>query len=456
MAKESIWNNPDRDRSVIASFCEGYKNFLTGCKTERECVDYFIAELKKTGAMDLGDVIASGASVKPGDIVYADMMKKSLVMFRIGKKSPAEGLRILGAHIDSPRLDLKPNPLYEDHELALLDTHYYGGIKKYQWTVLPMAMHGVVIKKDGTVIPVKIGEETNEPVFSISDLLPHLGKSQQEKKLGEAITGEGLDILCGSIPAADGEKSRVKATVLSILKEKYSIEEEDFISAELEIVPAGPARDQGFDQSLIMAYGQDDRICAYTSFLAFMECADTEYTSACVLADKEEIGSVGATGMHSRFFEDSVSDLMDVCGVYSELTLRRAFRKTKVLSSDVSAAFDPNYPGVLDEKNCGYLGYGPVLAKYKGSRGKSGSNDASAEYIAYMRKVLDDAGVSYQFAENGKVDEGGSGTIAYILANLGMEVIDFGTAILNMHAPYEISSKADVYETYLAYKAFLE
>ncbi len=456
MKNKNLWNRSDRSREEIRFFCKGYMDFLTVCKTERECVNSLITGLKNAGARRLDDLIGSGIAPQAGDLVYTDMMGKSLIAFRIGKKAPSEGLRILGAHLDSPRLDLKPHPLYEDTGLALLDTHYYGGIKKYQWTVLPLAIHGIVAKKDGSTVPVCIGEAESDPVVSISDLLPHLGKSQMEKKMSEAITGEGLDILAGSIPAAGAEKDSVRRAVLSLLKEKYDIDEEDFISSELEVVPAGPARDHGLDRSMILAYGQDDRICAYTSFLAFLEKAAPEYTTAVVLVDKEEIGSVGATGMHSRFFEYAVADLMDVCGCYSELALRRAFTKSRVLSSDVSAAFDPNYPKVQDRKNCGYLGCGPVISKYKGSRGKVGSNDATAEYIAWLRNRLDSAGISYQFAENGKVDEGGSGTIAYILANLGMDVIDFGTAILSMHAPYEISSKADVYETYLAYKAFLE
>lgn len=456
MSKNTVWNNRERNREDIRFFCRGYQDFISVNKTERECADSFVTGLKNAGAMKLEDLIASGTSPVPGDLVYTEIMEKSLVAFRIGTRSPAEGLRILGAHIDSPRLDLKPNPLYEDHSLALLDTHYYGGIKKYQWTALPLAIHGTVIKKDGSAVRVCIGEEADDPVISVTDLLPHLAKAQAEKKLSEAITGEDLDLLAGSIPAEGEEKDPVKTAVLRLLKDKYDIDEEDFISSELEVVPAGAARDHGLDRSMIFGYGQDDRICAYTSFMAFLECGHPEYTTVCVFTDKEEIGSVGATGMHSRFFEDSVSDLMDVCGCYSELALRRAFRKSKALSSDVSAAFDPLYPDVLDKKNCGFLGCGPVLAKYKGARGKVQSNDAAAEYIAWMRRQMDEADVTCQFAENGKVDVGGSGTIAYILGNLGMEVIDFGPPILNMHAPFEISSKADVYETYLAYKAFLK
>lgn len=364
-------------------------------------------------------------------------------------------MRILGAHIDSPRLDLKQRPLYEDGELAMLDTHYYGGIKKYQWTALPLALHGVIVKKDGSVVRLSLGDGENDPVLGVSDLLPHLAGKQMEKKARECVEGENLNILAGSCPLEGENKDAVKAGILKLLKEQYSIEEEDFISAEIEAVPAGPARDYGLDRSMIMAYGQDDRVCAYTSFRAMIEMENPEYTSVCLLTDKEEIGSVGATGMHSRFFEDTVAEVMNACGCYSELALRRALRNTKVLSSDVSAAFDPNYPEVMDKNNCAYLGRGPVFNKYTGSRGKSGSNDANAEYIAWLRNILDKGGIGYQTSELGKVDAGGGGTIAYILANLGMEVIDCGVAVLNMHAPFEITSKIDVYETYRAYRVFL-
>ena len=340
-------------------------------------------------------------------------------------------------------------------ELAMLDTHYYGGIKKYQWVALPLALHGVVAKKDGSVLNISIGDKPEDPVFGVSDLLPHLASKQMEKKAREAVEGENLNVLVGSRPLEGEKKEAVKAAVLQILKEQYDIEDEDFISAEIEVVPAGSARDYGLDRSMIMSYGQDDRVCAYTSFRAMIEMEAPEYTSVCLLTDKEEIGSVGATGMHSRFFEDTVAEVMNACGCYSEIALRRVLKNTKVLSSDVSAAFDPNYPEVMEKNNCAYLGRGPVFNKYTGSRGKSGSNDANAEYIAWLRNILDNGGIGYQTSELGKVDAGGGGTIAYILANLGMEVIDCGVAVLNMHAPFEITSKIDVYETYRAYGVFL-
>ncbi len=458
MSKEIIFKKGTYDTAAAESFAADYISFLTNCKTERECVAYFVKELEAQGAKSLESVIESGKAPAPGDVIYFDMMHKALLAIRIGRKAPSEGFRVLGAHVDSPRLDLKPNPLYEESGMVYLDTHYYGGIKKYQWTALPMAIHGIVVKTDGSVVNINIGENIKDPVVSITDLLPHLGKAQMQKTLAEAIPGEGLDLLTGTMPlagASDDEKEPVKANILALLKETYGIEEDDLFSAELEVVPAGPAREHGLDRSMIMAYGQDDRVCAYTSYRAFVEMKDVEYTSLCLFTDKEEIGSVGATGMHSRFFEDALLDLFSVCGCGGSLELRRAFRKTKVLSSDVSAGYDPFYPEVMDKKNTSYLGYGPVIIKYQGSGGKAGSNDANAEYIGYLRKVLGDAGVSFQMAENGKVDAGGSGTIAYILANLGMDVIDFGTPVLNMHAPYEITSKADVYETYKAYKAFI-
>lgn len=366
-----------------------------------------------------------------------------------------KGMRILGAHIDSPRLDLKQNPLYEDSELALLDTHYYGGVKKYQWVTLPMALHGVVVKKSGEVIPVVIGEQEDDPVLGISDLLIHLSGKQLEKKAAEVVEGESLDLLVGSIPLEGKEEEPVKAQILSILKEKYDIEEEDFLSAELEVVPAGKARDYGLDKSMIMAYGHDDRVCAYPSFMAMLAQDKVQYTSVCLLVDKEEIGSVGATGMESRFFENTTAEVMNAAGQYSELALRRALRNSMMLSSDVSAAFDPNYPEVMEKKNTAFLGHGITFNKYTGSRGKGGSNDANPEYIARLRKVMEENGVAFQTAELGKVDAGGGGTIAYILANYGMEVIDCGVAVLNMHAPWEITSKVDIYEAYKGYCAFL-
>lgn len=454
MVSENLWNKTAA-RQEISAFSEDYRAFLTACKTERECVSYMADRLQAGGYQKLSDVIRENRPLASGDKVYADMMGKALLIFQIGKRPVTEGMRILGAHIDSPRLDLKQRPLYEDGELAMLDTHYYGGIKKYQWTALPLALHGVIAKKDGSLVRLSLGDGENDPVLGVSDLLPHLAGKQMEKKARECVEGENLNILAGSCPLEGETKDAVKAGILKILKEQYGIEEEDFISAEIEAVPAGPARDYGLDRSMIMAYGQDDRVCAYTSFRAMIEMENPEYTSVCLLTDKEEIGSVGATGMHSRFFEDTVAEVMNACGCYSELALRRALRNTKVLSSDVSAAFDPNYPEVMDKNNCAYLGRGPVFNKYTGSRGKSGSNDANAEYIAWLRNILDKGGIGYQTAELGKVDAGGGGTIAYILANLGMEVIDCGVAVLNMHAPFEITSKIDVYETYRAYRVFL-
>ena len=455
MTQKNLWDNTDLNVQAMDSLCEDYKAFLSACKTERECAASMKEGLQAAGCLELSDVISGHIRLKPGDLVCTDMMKKALLAFRIGKRPITDGMRILGAHIDSPRLDLKQHPLYEDNGLAFLDTHYYGGIKKYQWVTLPLALHGVVAKKDGAVVPVCIGEKASDPVLGVSDLLPHLAGKQMEKKAREAVEGENLNILAGNRPLEDTEKDAVKARLLSILKEHYAIEEEDFISAELEAVPAGAARDYGLDRSMVMAYGQDDRVCAYTSYRALLDAEVPEYTSVCLLTDKEEIGSVGATGMQSRFFEDTVAEVMEALGCYSEISLRRTLKKTKVLSSDVSAAFDPNYPDVMDKNNCAYLGGGPVFNKYTGARGKSGSNDANAEYLAWLRNILDRASITYQTAELGKVDAGGGGTIAYMLANLGMEVIDFGVAVLNMHAPWEITSKADIYETYRAYQAFL-
>ena len=385
-------------------------------------------------------------------------------MFILGSKDMEQGMNILGAHIDSPRLDLKQVPLYEDTEMAMLDTHYYGGVKKYQWVTLPLALHGVICKKDGTTVKVNIGEKPTDPVFGISDLLIHLSADQMEKKAAKVIEGEALDLLIGSIPAEESEdeddkkktKDRVKANILDILSKEYGIDEEDFLSAEIEVVPAGAARDYGFDRSMIMGYGHDDRVCAYPSFEAMLKVENPEYTSVCLLVDKEEIGSVGASGMQSRFFENCVAEVMNLVGTYSELAVRRAMRNSKVLSSDVSAAFDPNYPSVMEKRNSAYFGKGLVFNKYTGARGKSGSNDANAEYVAKLRNIMDKNNVSFQTAELGKVDQGGGGTIAYILANYDMNVIDSGVAVLNMHAPWEIISKVDLYEALQGYVAFLK
>ena len=439
----------------IFDFNEGYKNFMSLCKTERECVKETIRIAEENGYKNLDDVIKNGEALKAGDKVYANNMDKAIALFIVGERPMEDGMKILGAHIDSPRLDLKQNPLYEDTDLALLETHYYGGIKKYQWVTLPLAIHGVVCKKDGTKVDIVIGEDDNDPVIGISDLLVHLAQTQQEKKANKVIEGEDLNVLVGSMPLKDEEKDAVKANILKILNDKYGIEEEDFLSAELEIVPAGKARDYGIDRSMVMAYGHDDRVCSYTSLMAMLKVEKIDKTSVCLLVDKEEIGSVGATGMQSKFFENTVAEVMDRVGDYSDIKLRRALKNSKMLSSDVSAAFDPNYPSVMEKKNSAYFGKGLVFNKYTGSRGKGGCNDANPEFIAELRAIMDKHDVAFQTAELGKVDQGGGGTIAYILANYNMEVIDCGVALHNMHAPWEVASKVDIYEAMKGYYAFL-
>lgn len=457
MERKTAWEKYDeKGRREVYEFCEGYKKFITECKTERECVDEIVRKAKAHGYVDLNDIIANGGRLSAGDKVYSVNMNKMLALFHIGTDDFEKGMNILGAHIDSPRLDLKQNPLYEDEDLALFETHYYGGIKKYQWVARPLALHGVAVRKDGTVIKVTVGEGADEPVVGVSDLLIHLSADQLEKKGRRVVEGEDLNILIGSMPLIGEEKEAVKKTILNILKKKYGIDEGDFQSAEFEAVPAGAARDYGLDASMIIGYGQDDRVCAYPSVEAIFEVREPEKTCVCLLVDKEEIGSVGATGMQSRFFENTVAEVMNCLGVYSELSLRRALSSSRVLSSDVSAAFDPNYPAVMEKKNCAYFGKGITFNKYTGARGKSGSNDANPEYIAKLRKILDERNISYQTAELGKVDQGGGGTIAYILANYGMEVIDSGVAVQNMHAPYEVASKVDIYEAKTAYEAFLK
>lgn len=433
-----------------------YRAFLDAGKTERECVVQAVKMAKKAGYRDLEDVLQAGEGLQAGDKVYSVNMKKSIALFQIGREPLEKGMAILGAHIDSPRLDIKQNPLYEDTELAYLDTHYYGGIKKYQWVTLPLAIHGVIVKKDGSIVDVCIGESDKDPVFCVTDLLIHLAGERMERKANKVIEGEALDILVGSHPLKGEEKDAVSKNVLSILKEKYDMEEEDFLSAELEIVPAGAARESGLDASMIMAYGQDDRVCAFTSLAAMLEVQDTEYTTCCLLVDKEEIGSVGATGMRSQVFENTVAEVLACTGQYTDLALRRCLANSKMLSSDVSAAFDPTYASAYEKKNAAYFGRGMVFNKFTGSRGKSGSNDANAEFMAQIRGILKDAKVAYQTAELGKVDIGGGGTIAYIMALYGMDVIDCGVAVLNMHAPWEITSKADVYETKKGYVEFLK
>ena len=464
MAKGNAWEKypVGEKREAVFAFAEDYRKFISDCKTERECTTELYAQAKAAGFADLDELIAAGTTLKAGDKVVANNMGKGLALFILGEKSLEAGMNILGAHIDSPRIDLKQVPLFEDTEMALLDTHYYGGIKKYQWVTLPLALHGVICKKDGTTVEVNIGDKPGDPVVGITDLLIHLSAEQLEKKGAKVIEGESLDVLIGSIPVTEEEdseekvKDKVKANILRILEETYGVDEDDFISAEIEVVPAGEARDYGLDRSMIMGYGHDDRVCAYPSYRAMLEVGTPEYTSVCLLVDKEEIGSVGATGMQSRFFENCVAEVMNLAGTYSELAVRRAMKNSKVLSSDVSAAFDPNFPSVMEKKNCAYFGKGLVFNKYTGSRGKSGSNDTNAEYVAKVRNIMDKNEVAFQTSELGKVDQGGGGTIAYILANYDMNVIDSGVAVLNMHAPWEIISKVDLYEAYRGYVAFLK
>ena len=461
MERRNAWlSYTEAEEKELEQVAKAYRNFLNVGKTERECVTQIIREARAAGYESLEEKTAKGEKLKAGDKVYTVGMKKIIALFHIGQDDISEGMNILGAHIDSPRLDVKQNPLYEDTDLAYLDTHYYGGVKKYQWVTLPLAIHGVVVKKDGSTAEVNIGEDEDDPIVYITDLLIHLAGKQMQKKAAEVIEGENLDILIGSRPLKDLEddkkKEAVKQNVLNILKEKYDMEEEDFLSAELEIVPAGKARDCGIDRSMILAYGQDDRVCAFTSLFAMLDVENAKRTGCCLLVDKEEIGSVGATGMHSRFFENTVAELVALTEGESELKVRRALANSRMLSSDVSAAYDPMFAEAFEKRSAAFFTKGLAFNKFTGSRGKSGSNDANAEYLARLRKVMDDAGVTYQFAELGKVDVGGGGTIAYIMANYGMEVIDSGVAVLSMHAPYEVTSKADIYEAYRGYKAFLK
>ena len=460
MAKEekaSVWSSyTEADKEALEKLAAGYRDFLSTCKTERESVREAVRQAEAAGYRDLQDVLRSGEKLKAGDKVYAVNMKKSIVLFQIGEEPLEKGLAILGAHIDTCRLDVKQNPLYEDGGLAYLDTHYYGGIKKYQWVTLPLALHGVVVKKDGTVVEVCIGEAEGDPVFCVTDLLIHLSQEQMKKNAAKVIEGEDLDILVGNYPLKDGEKESVKAGILKLIEEQYGIEEEDFLSAELVLVPAGRARDLGFDRSMILAYGQDDRVCAYTSLVAMLESDGArQRTSCCLLVDKEEIGSVGATGMQSHFFENILAELMNACGQYSELGLRRCLANSKMLSSDVSSAYDALYASAYDKKNVAYLGRGMVFNKFTGARGKSGSNDANAEYLGEIRRMLEKHDVHFQLAELGRVDLGGGGTIAYIMSLYGMQVIDSGVGVLSMHAPWEATSKVDIYETKKGYMAFL-
>ena len=466
MKRVNAWNtyDPGMLKSCM-DLAEDYKDFLDHGKTERECVDIFVNEAERNGYVELSEAIRRGKKLSAGDRVYSVWMNKSMVLFEIGSEPLESGINILGAHIDSPRLDIKQNPMYEDNEIAFFDTHYYGGLKKYQYVTIPLAIHGVIVKKNGETVILRVGEDEDDPVFFISDLLIHLSQDQLKKPASTVVEGEALDLIIGSRPLTFGaetekenegsEKEAVKKAILKILSDNYGISEGDFESAELEIVPAGRARDAGFDRSMVLGYGQDDRACAYPSFRAQIEIHDLKRTSCTLLVDKEEIGSVGATGMRSRFFENALAEVMNLCGEYSELSMRRALANSCMLSSDVSAAYDPSYGSVFEKKNTSFLGRGMTFAKYTGSRGKSGSNDANAEYIAHLRGILEKANVCTQTAELGKVDMGGGGTIAYILALYGMNVIDCGVPVLSMHSPWEAISKADLYEAYRGYKAFL-
>lgn len=489
MERESAWKGYDEaDLERLETLAAGYKQFISTCKTERECCAESVQQAEVAGYVALSTVLREGRQLRAGDKVWATSQGKALVLVHLGEEPMEHGMNILGAHIDSPRLDVKQNPLYEKDGFTLLDTHYYGGIKKYQWVALPLAIHGVVAKTDGSVVDIVIGEDADDPVFCVTDLLPHLGQKQMEKKGSEVVEGEDLDILVGNRPCVDraggggrphqassaphvesasgndfsegeGEaKEPVKAFLLGMLREKYGIEEEDFLSAELEVVPAGAARDMGFDRSMVIGYGQDDRVCAYTSLraqLALAEGPAPQRTAVCVLVDKEEIGSVGATGMESAFFENAIAEVMARAGEEGELRLRRALAASRMLSSDVSAGVDPAYASVFEPKNSAYLGRGLVFNKYTGARGKSGSNDARAEFVARVRRVMDDAHVSFQTAELGRVDAGGGGTIAFIPARFGMDVIDSGVPVLSMHSPWEVTSKADIHEAMRGYEAFL-
>ena len=457
MERPNAWKNYTKaDLKKVEEIAGEYKAFIDTGKTERECTLWCADALKKAGYISLDKAAAGKKKLKAGDKIYVNIMNKAVLTFLIGNKPLAEGMNIVGAHIDSPRLDIKQNPLYEDGGFAYADTHYYGGIKKYQWVARELALHGVAVKKDGTSVRICIGEKEDDPVVGVSDLLIHLAQDQMGKKRSEAISGEDLDIILGGKPLKGEEKEPVKAQLLQILKDTYGIEEEDLISAEIEAVPAGKARDFGLDRSMIMGYGHDDRVCAFAELKAILSLTGTpEYTCCGMLVDKEEIGSVGATGMRSNCLENAVAEILDLQGNYSELNVRRALRNSRMLSCDVSAGFDPLFASAFEKKNTACLGRGVCFNKYTGSRGKAGSNDANAEFMARLRRIMDENKVYWQTAELGKVDQGGGGTIAYICALYGMEVIDSGVAVLNMHAPMEIISKADLYEAYKAYKAFM-
>lgn len=457
MEREVAWKSySDAERAHLEQVSARYRAFLDNGKTERECVTEVVKLAEAKGYTSLEDKIACGEALKAGDKVYSNWMGKSIMLFIIGKAPMEKGINILGAHIDSPRMDVKQNPLYEDGGLAYLDTHYYGGIKNYQWVTIPLALHGVVAKKDGTLVTISVGEDENDPVFCISDLLIHLSHDRMGKAASDVIEGEQLDVIIGGAPLNDEEKEPVKRNAMKLIADKYGIEEEDFLSAEIEVVPAGKARELGFDRSMILAYGHDDRVCAYAQLEAMFDIdAVPEKTVSCILTDKEEIGSVGATGMRARFFENAIAEMMALHGEEGDLRLRRALTNSRMLSCDVSAGYDPNFGSAFDKKNSAYLGRGVCFNKYTGSRGKSGSNDANAEYLADVRRVMDEGGVFFQTAELGKVNQGGGGTIAYICALYGMNVVDSGVAVLSMHAPWEIISKADLFEAYKGYKAFV-
>ena len=468
MERKNAWKSYTAEQlDELHYLCEGYKAYISDNKTERECCDAAVEMAREGGYVELGEAIAAGKQLKAGDKVYVVNRGKSLMLVNLGTDDLEAGVNILGAHIDSPRMDLKQNPLEEKNDLLTLDTHYYGGIKKYQWVTIPLAIHGVVAKKDGSIVNVCVGEDEGDPVFCVTDLLIHLSQEQLTKEASKVIDGEMLDVLCGGRPVviegAEGDdakkaddKDLVKKGVLAILKETLDIEEEDLLSAELEVVPAGPARDLGFDRSMILGYGQDDRSCAYTSLVAQLDEKDVRRTSVCLLVDKEEIGSVGATGMTSRFFENSMAEVLALAGKQGDLALRRCLTNSQMLSSDVSAGFDPTFASAFEAKNSSFLGRGLTFNKFTGARGKHGSNDADAEYVAKVRRVMDEGGVNWQTAELGRVDLGGGGTIAYILAEYGMSVIDCGVPVLSMHSPWEATSKADIYEAYRGYRSFLE
>ena len=454
--KISVWSKyTSEERAAVDALAHGYIDFLSDCKTERESVTEAVRRARAAGYRDLADVIAKGETLAAGDKVYAVNMKKAIVLFHIGTEPMEHGMNILGAHIDTCRLDVKQNPLYEDNGLAYFDTHYYGGIKKYQWVTIPLALHGVVVKKDGTVVEITIGEKADDPVFCVTDLLVHLSQEQLEKKASKVIEGEKLDVLIGGYPLKKDDKESVKDGILTLLKEHYDIGEEDFNSAELTLVPAGRARELGFDRSMVLGYGQDDRVCSYTALCSMLQTEEVKRTACCLLVDKEEIGSVGATGMQSRFFENMVAEVLSACGQYTEIALRRTLARSKMLSSDVSSAYDGLYADAFEKKNVAYLGRGMVFNKFTGARGKSGSSDASAEYLGELRRMMDASNVRYQLAELGRVDLGGGGTIAYIMARYGMDVIDNGVAVMSMHAPWEVTSKVDIYEMKKGYDVFL-